>query len=174
MAGKYSPSDPREWLSIAADFEPTAFADLQAAGQSLLFAFACRVCSTEASKVLVLSFETAHNLESFEAPSSAWHILKESLISDWYSFEWDRCRQLRRTVVSRWVKCSFDAALFLELVRDPELFRELCRDAKSVPGGMNLLDQAARYAISARDDWSARAKAIIDKEMARAPWLFGF
>lgn len=167
------PGNPERWVDAAADLNAMVFGTLSVEAFAVLFALACDACRTSAAEILVRTFSAVYRHELGDTASSSWKLIEKVCVPDKYVFDWDRrwfivdrCRRLRRTVASRWLKCKFEPARYLDLTQDPTVFRELCRDTRDMPGGETLLRRAARSEFAQDGGWHAAAYKIIGDEVS--------
>ncbi|MFL9499140.1 hypothetical protein DNX69_06535 [Rhodopseudomonas palustris] len=123
--------------------ELTAEEDIQLA--AFLLARALGRQSSDPAALMRLSLRKVHSaLAVGEMPSAGWRMLRNELplVMPWQ--EWDRCGRVRSAVGAKFVDRNLNVVDFVDLVEDPELWRQVAADTLHVWGGWKYLKQVQR------------------------------
>ena len=110
-----------------------------------------------------VSFGKVHRALAVDLmPRDGWRLLRNRLafVMPWQ--EWDRCWRVRNAVGEKFVDKNLDAADFVTLVDDPELWWQLASDVSHAWGGWKYLKQVQRRLESdgTRDPGGRKAAAL--------------
>jgi len=119
--------------------------------------------SSDAAGLMRISFGKVHDaLATDRMPSEGWRLLRTRLpfVMPWQ--EWDRCWRVRAAVGEQFVDRNLDTADFVDLVDDPELWRQVASTVSHAWGGRKYLKQVQHRlaAESVRDPGGRKAAAL--------------
>jgi GTPase-associated protein 1, N-terminal domain type 1 len=101
--------------------------------------------SSDPAALMRLSLGKVHRaLAGGQMPPDGWRMLRNQLpfVMPWQ--EWDRCWRVRSAVGEKFVDRNLGTLDFVNVVDDPELWRQLASDASHVWGGWKYLKQVQR------------------------------
>lgn len=119
--------------------------------------------SSNPAELMRISLAKVHRALAIDRmPRDGWRLLRNRLpfVMPWQ--EWDRCWWVRSAVGGKFVSRNLDAADFVSLVDDPELWSQVASDVSHVWGGWKYLKQVQRRleSDSARDPGGRKAAAL--------------
>ncbi|WP_407151023.1 hypothetical protein [Bradyrhizobium sp. ORS 86] len=151
------------WLTAASGSIGDLTADEDAYFNAFLLARGLGRQSSDAAALMRLSFGKVHRALAIDRmPTEGWRLLRIRLpfVMPWQ--EWDRCWRISSAVGEQFADRNLDAAAFVDLVDDAELWSQVASAVSDAWGGRKYLKQVRRRleADGSRDPGGRKAAAL--------------